>query len=178
MPNWTQTSITGAIEDIAHFDFNTVIPMPEEMRATLSLSGAIGLSGTLSGAIGLSRMPDWYRWKLDTNHVTITGAIEDIAHFKQTCLVDGVFDFNTVIPMPEEMRATLSLSGAIGLSLAGLLAALSALAGCQIGIDGHVITGAPNGTLATSDAGRKKTVALSVPSTPLGHRPYLFLKTW
>jgi hypothetical protein len=44
-------------------------------------------------------MPNWCY-----NNMKVTGAAEEIARFKQTCVVDSEFDFNTVIPMPAEVR--------------------------------------------------------------------------
>jgi hypothetical protein len=42
------------------------------------------------------------------NKVVVTGAVEDIAHFKQTCGLDKEgklsFDFNSLIPMPEFIK--------------------------------------------------------------------------
>jgi hypothetical protein len=44
-------------------------------------------------------MPNWCQ-----NSMKITGAAEEIARFKQTCIVNGDLDFGTIIPMPEEVR--------------------------------------------------------------------------
>lgn len=44
-------------------------------------------------------MPNWCQ-----NSMKITGAAEEIARFKQTCIIDGELDFNAVIPMPENVR--------------------------------------------------------------------------
>jgi hypothetical protein len=43
-------------------------------------------------------MPNWCH-----TNMTITGAAEEIARFKQTCLPDGTFDFNAIVPMPPEI---------------------------------------------------------------------------
>jgi hypothetical protein len=44
------------------------------------------------------------------NHMTITGAVEEIARFKQTCIIgegeDATLDFNTVIPMPAMLQGS------------------------------------------------------------------------
>jgi hypothetical protein len=53
-------------------------------------------------------MPNWTH-----NYVTVTGPAEEIARFKQTCIVNGAFDFNTIIPMPDELRASVPPNGAI-----------------------------------------------------------------
>ena len=40
-------------------------------------------------------MPNWVH-----NYLKATGAAEEIARFKQTCIRDGEIDFNTLIPRP------------------------------------------------------------------------------
>ena len=40
-------------------------------------------------------MPNWC-----VNHMKITGAAGEITRFKQTCIIDGKLDFNTIIPKP------------------------------------------------------------------------------
>jgi hypothetical protein len=50
------------------------------------------------------------------NNVVVTGAAEDIAHFKQTCVrldEEGkpCFDFNSLIPMPAIIKDTIMLAG-------------------------------------------------------------------
>ena len=40
-------------------------------------------------------MPNWC-----VNHMKITGAAGEITRFKQTCIIDGKLDFNTIIPQP------------------------------------------------------------------------------
>jgi Ferredoxin-like domain in Api92-like protein len=44
-------------------------------------------------------MPNW-----SYNSMKITGAAEEIVRFKQTCIIDGQFDFNALIPMPQEVH--------------------------------------------------------------------------
>lgn len=51
-------------------------------------------------------MPNWCE-----NNMKITGAADEIARFKQTCIVaddDGKpdFDFNTIVPMPEVLKGS------------------------------------------------------------------------
>jgi hypothetical protein len=53
-------------------------------------------------------MPNWC-----TNNIVVTGAVEDIAHFIQTCIrLDekgtSQFDFNTLIPMPRILEGTVA----------------------------------------------------------------------
>ena len=40
--------------------------------------------------------------KVVHNCMTITGAAEEIARFKQTCIIDGEMDFSAI--MPEEQK--------------------------------------------------------------------------
>jgi hypothetical protein len=44
-------------------------------------------------------MPNWC-----DNYMKITGAAEEIARFKQTCIIDGELDFNAIIPMPANVQ--------------------------------------------------------------------------
>jgi hypothetical protein len=51
-------------------------------------------------------MPNWC-----SNKVVVTGLVEEIARFRQTCIrpdEEGTscFDFNSLIPMPEILRDT------------------------------------------------------------------------
>jgi len=58
------------------------------------------------------------------NTVVVTGAVKDIAHFKQRCfrwdeMGELSFDFNSLIPMPEILKAGCRLWGLVGEGLVG-----------------------------------------------------------
>jgi hypothetical protein len=55
-----------------------------------------------------AKMPNWC-----SNNIVVTGAVEDIAHFKQTCVRldekgESFFDFNGLIPMPAILEGTVA----------------------------------------------------------------------
>jgi hypothetical protein len=56
-------------------------------------------------------MPNWC-----SNNIVVTGPVEEIAHFRQTCIRqnekgESYFDFNSLIPMPKILAASGTSSG-------------------------------------------------------------------
>jgi hypothetical protein len=53
-------------------------------------------------------MPNWC-----SNNIVVTGPVEEIAHFRQTCIRqnekgESYFDFNSLIPMPKILEGTVA----------------------------------------------------------------------
>jgi hypothetical protein len=51
--------------------------------------------------LGEKQMPNWC-----TTNFTVSGTDDDLKHFIATATSDGCFDFNRIVPMPEELHSS------------------------------------------------------------------------